>query len=152
MSTAGLLSAVACCANIVGNVVAGMLLERGVPRWTLVAAASMVMGVAALGIFLPVLGEMPAFVLCMVFSGVGGLLPATLIGTAAVAAPSPRLVPMAMGLLMLGSNLGQMVGPLVVGGAVDALGWSAAGVIVAAAGAVGVLLAFALRSSLRHLP
>lgn len=152
VGTAGLLSAAACCVNVVGNLAAGVLLQRGVPRWLLMAAASTVMGIAALGIFLPLLGEAPVFVLCMVFSGVGGLLPATVIGTAALAAPGPRLVPMAMGLLMLGSNFGQMVGPLVVGGAVDALGWSAAATIVAIAGGVGVLLAFSLRSRLRHMP
>ncbi|MCR6474853.1 MFS transporter [Variovorax sp. ZS18.2.2] len=150
VGTAGLLSAVACCANIGGNLAAGMLLARGVARWVLVAAASAVMGISALGIFLPVLGETPTFVLCLVFSAVGGLLPATLIGTSAAVAPSPRLVPMAVGLLMLGSNLGQMVGPVTVGGAVDALGWSAAAAIVAVAGAVGVLLAFGLRRAMRH--
>lgn len=152
VGTAGLLSAVACCANIIGNLAAGVLLERGVARWMLVAAASTVMGLAALGIFLPVLGEMPTFVLCLVFSGVGGVLPATLIGTSATVAPSPRLVPMAVGLLMLGSNLGQMVGPVIVGGAVDALGWSAAAAIVAMAGVLGVLLAFGLRRAMRHNP
>jgi DHA1 family inner membrane transport protein len=152
VGTAGLLSAVACCANIIGNLAAGVLLERGVARWVLVAAASAVMGLAALGIFLPVLGEMPTFVLCLVFSGVGGVLPATLIGTSATVAPSPRLVPMAVGLLMLGSNLGQMVGPVIVGGAVDALGWSAAAAIVAMAGVLGVLLAFGLRRAMRHKP
>jgi DHA1 family inner membrane transport protein len=150
IGTAGLLSAVACCANIVGNLAAGMLLERGVARWVLVAAASAVMSVSALGIFLPVLNEAPTFVLCLVFSAVGGLLPATLIGTSATVAPSPRLVPMAVGLLMLGSNLGQMVGPVIVGGAVDALGWSAAAAIVAVAGVLGVLLAFGLRRAMRH--
>jgi DHA1 family inner membrane transport protein len=136
VGTAGLLSAVACCANIIGNLAAGVLLERGVARWVLVAAASAVMGLAA----------------CLVFSGVGGVLPATLIGTSATVAPSPRLVPMAVGLLMLGSNLGQMVGPVIVGGAVDALGWSAAAAIVAMAGVRGVLLAFGLRRAMRHKP
>jgi predicted MFS family arabinose efflux permease len=150
VGTAGLLSAVACCANIVGNLAAGMLLERGVARWVLVAVASAVMSVSALGIFLPLLGETPTFVLCLVFSGVGGLLPATLIGTSATVAPSPRLVPMAVGLLMLGSNLGQMVGPVTVGSAVDALGWSAAAAIVAVAGVLGVLLALGLRRAMRR--
>jgi predicted MFS family arabinose efflux permease len=150
VGTAGLLSAVACCANIAGNLAAGVLLKRGVARWILVAAASTVMGLSALGIFLPVLGEMPTFVLCLVFSGVGGVLPATLIGTSAIVAPESRLVPMAVGLLMLGSNLGQMVGPVVVGGAVDALGWSAAAAIVAVAGGLGVLLAFGLRRAMHR--
>jgi MFS family permease len=55
---------------------------------------------------------------------------------------------MSMGLLMLGSNLGQMIGPVIVGGAVDSMGWPAAAVIVALAGAMGVLLALGLRRSM----
>ncbi|MET3441202.1 putative MFS family arabinose efflux permease [Variovorax paradoxus] len=147
-ATAGSLSAVACCANVLGNLAAGVLLKRGVARWLLAASASALMGLSAIGIFLPVLGAVPAFVLCLAFSGAGGLLPATLIGTSAMVAPSARLAPMSMGLLMLGSNLGQMIGPLVVGGAVDTLGWPAAAAIVAVAGVMGVLLALGLRRSL----
>ncbi|MDP9929359.1 MFS transporter [Variovorax paradoxus] len=147
-ATAGSLSAVACCINVAGNLVAGVLLKRGAARWLLAASASALMGLSAIGIFLPVLGAMPAFALCLAFSAAGGLLPATLIGTSAIVAPSARLAPMSMGLLMLGSNLGQMVGPVVVGGAVDSLGWSAAAAIVAVAGVIGVLLALGLRRSL----
>ncbi|WP_369650493.1 MULTISPECIES: MFS transporter [unclassified Variovorax] len=147
-ATAGQLSAVACCVNVAGNLAAGMLLKRGIARWLLAALASALMGISAVGIFLPVLGALPAFVLCLVFSGAGGLLPATLIGTSPLVAPSTRLVPMSMGLLMLGSNLGQMIGPVIVGGAVDSLGWPAAAAIVALAGAIGVLLALGLRRSM----
>lgn len=147
-ATAGQLSAVACCVNVAGNLAAGMLLKRGIARWLLAALASALMGISAIGIFLPVLGALPAFVLCLVFSGAGGLLPATLIGTSPIVAPSTRLVPMSMGLLMLGSNLGQMIGPVIVGGAVDSLGWPAAAAIVALAGVMGVLLALGLRRSM----
>lgn len=147
-ATAGQLSAVACCVNVAGNLAAGMLLKHGIARWLLAALASALMGISAIGIFLPVLGALPAFVLCLVFSGAGGLLPATLIGTSPIVAPSTRLVPMSMGLLMLGSNVGQMIGPVIVGGAVDSLGWPAAAAIVALAGAMGVLLALGLRRSM----
>jgi predicted MFS family arabinose efflux permease len=151
-ATAGSLSAVACCANVAGNLVAGVLLKRGAARWLLAASASALMGLSAIGIFLPVLGAVPAFALCLAFSAAGGLLPATLIGTSAIVAPGARLAPMSMGLLMLGSNLGQMIGPVVVGGAVDSLGWPAAAAVVAAAGVIGVLLALALRRSLARKP
>ncbi|QGW81677.1 MFS transporter [Variovorax paradoxus] len=148
MAAAGSLSAVACCVNVVGNLAAGVLLKRGVARWLLAAVASALMGLSAIGIFLPVIGALPAFLLCLAFSGAGGLLPATLIGTSPIVAPSARLVPMSMGLLMLGSNLGQMIGPVIVGGAVDSMGWPAAAIIVALAGAMGVLLALGLRRSM----
>jgi DHA1 family inner membrane transport protein len=148
MGAAGSLSALACCVNVAGNLVAGVLLKRGVARWLLAAVASALMGLSAIGIFLPVLGALPAFLLCLAFSGAGGLLPATLIGTSPIVSPNARLVPMSMGLLMLGSNLGQMIGPVIVGGAVDSMGWPAAAVIVALAGAMGVLLALGLRRSM----
>jgi predicted MFS family arabinose efflux permease len=148
MAAAGSLSAVACCVNVAGNLAAGVLLKRGVARWLLAAVASALMGLSAIGIFLPVLGAVPAFLLCLAFSGAGGLLPATLIGTSPIVSPNARLVPMSMGLLMLGSNLGQMIGPVIVGGAVDSMGWAAAAVIVALAGASGVLLALGLRRSM----
>ena len=148
MAAAGSLSAVACCVNVAGNLAAGVLLKRGVARWLLAAVASALMGLSAIGIFLPVLGALPAFLLCLAFSGAGGLLPATLIGTSPIVSPNARLVPMSMGLLMLGSNLGQMIGPVIVGGAVDSMGWPAAAVIVALAGAMGVLLALGLRRSM----
>lgn len=148
MAAAGSLSALACCVNVAGNLAAGVLLKRGVARWLLAAVASALMGLSAIGIFLPVLGALPAFLLCLAFSGAGGLLPATLIGTSPIVSPSARLVPMSMGLLMLGSNLGQMIGPVIVGGAVDSMGWPAAAVIVALAGAMGVLLALGLRRSM----
>lgn len=148
MAAAGSLSAVACCVNVAGNLAAGVLLKRGVARWLLAAVASALMGLSAIGIFLPVLGAVPAFLLCLAFSSAGGLLPATLIGTSPIVSPNARLVPMSMGLLMLGSNLGQMIGPVIVGGAVDSMGWPAAAVIVALAGAMGVLLALGLRRSM----
>ncbi|MDH6595167.1 DHA1 family inner membrane transport protein [Variovorax sp. TBS-050B] len=147
-AAAGALSALACCVNVAGNLAAGMLLKRGAARWLLAASASAFMGLAALGIFLPVFGAPATFVLCLVFSGAGGLLPATLIGSSPLTAPSPRLAPMAMGLLMLGSNLGQMAGPVLVGSAVDAHGWPAATAIVAVAGVAGVLLALGLRRAM----
>lgn len=66
-ATAGQLSAAACCVNVAGNLAAGMLLQRGIARWLLAALASALMGIASIGIFLPVLGAVPAFVLCLVF-------------------------------------------------------------------------------------
>ncbi|KWV58377.1 MFS transporter [Bradyrhizobium macuxiense] len=129
----GVLSAVAALANVIGNLAAGRLLARGVGRDALIGAAALVMGVSALGIFMPVLGGWGAFWLCLVFAVSGGLIPATLLSSAPAAASSPATVPVMMGLLMMGSNLGQVVGPIAVGMTVSAWGWSAAGIMVLAA-------------------
>jgi predicted MFS family arabinose efflux permease len=133
-STAGLLSALATGANIIGNLGAGYLLARGARRTTLLAGAYLTMGLAGIGIFLQVFGDTPTFLLCILFSAVGGLIPATLIASAPLLAPSAALAPVVIGLVMQGSNLGQVIGPVAVGGAIGIYGWAAAaGVVLIAA-------------------
>lgn len=144
---AGGLSALAAAANVVGNLAAGNLLARGVSRPPLIAVAAVVMGASALGIFLPVLGGWGAFILCLVFSAIGGLIPATLLATAPAAARSAAMVAVMMGLLMTGSNFGQVTGPIAVGAVVSAWGWSAACVMVVAAAILAGLAAWMLARS-----
>lgn len=149
LRTAGLLSAVATTGNIFGNMAAGLLLSRGMPRATLAGIASLTMTLAGLGIFLPVFADTPTFLLCVLFSAVGGLLPATLLATAPVVAPDDRLTPVVLGLVMQGSNLGQVIGPVAIGGTIDAFGWPSAAAIVGIAGLIGTLLSLRLRDILR---
>ncbi|QOZ34830.1 MFS transporter [Bradyrhizobium sp. CCBAU 53421] len=142
--SAGALSALAAAGNVVGNLAAGHLLARGVSRTVLIVVAAVVMGASALGIFLPVLGGWGAFMLCLLFSATGGLIPATLLATAPAAAGSAAMVPVMMGLLMTGSNFGQVTGPIAVGAVVSAWGWSAACVMVVAAAILAGLAAWML--------
>ncbi|MCD0503203.1 CynX/NimT family MFS transporter, partial [Bordetella petrii] len=100
--TAGWLSALASAANIVGNLAAGYLLSRGVGRPLLLGSASLAMGAAGLGIFLPLLPDTPTFLLCVLFSAVGGLIPASLLSGAPLAAPAAALTPVVLGLIMQG--------------------------------------------------
>ena len=88
---------------------------------------------------------MPTFLLCVLFSAVGGLIPATLLGTAPLVAPRPALTAATVGLVMMGSNLGQVIGPVTVGGVIDRYGWAQASLIVAAAALGGVAIAWRLR-------
>ncbi|WP_456670234.1 MFS transporter [Bradyrhizobium sp. USDA 3240] len=144
---AGGLSALAAAANVVGNLAAGNLLARGVSRTGLIAVAAVVMGASAVGIFLPVLGGAGGFMLCLLcllFSATGGLIPATLLATAPAAARSAAMVPVMMGLLMTGSNFGQVTAPIAVGAVVSAWGWSAACVMVVAAAILAGLAAWLL--------
>lgn len=142
---AGILSALVVAANILGNLVAGMLLGRGMARWKPMALASIVMGLSGIAIFLAPLPAFLVLLLCLIFSGVGGLLPATALTLAPRLAPQPALAPMALGIVMQGSNLGQVVAPVAVGAAVDAAGWPAAAWPVAIAAAAGLGLTFLLR-------
>lgn len=141
----GLLTALAIGANMIGNLAAGYLLARGVSRPVLVGGTCLTMGLAALGIFLPVFGDVPTFLLCLLFSAVGGLIPATLLSSAPVVAPTAALVPVVVGLLMQGSNLGQVVGPVTVGAAIETWGWHAAAAVVALSALAAMLLARGMR-------
>lgn len=141
LSTAGLLAAAVTAINAAGNLSAGILLERGVGRSAVLAGTTLVMGVAALGIFVPVLPGMAALLLCLLFSALGGLLPATVLATSPLVARTPRQLPIVVGLIMQGSNVGQVVGPVAMGGGYMILGWSAGAVVVGLAAICATALA-----------
>lgn len=148
LATAGLLSALATTGNIAGNLIAGLLLSRGIGRVKLIIAASIAMGLCGIGIFLGLLPDTVTFLLCVLFAGAGGLIPATLLASAPLAAPSAKLMPVVVGLMMQGSNLGQVVGPVAVGSVIEALGWPSAAGVVGAAALLAMLTALGLRDVL----
>jgi predicted MFS family arabinose efflux permease len=143
--TAGMLAAAVAGANIVGNLASGPLLRRGLQRWSAMAITSTVIAVTSFGIFAPAMPGALAYVLCLIFSAAGGLLPGCVLGGAAVFAPERRLVPTTLGLLMQGSNLGQLIGPVAVGVAVGGFGWPGARLVLIPASLLGIVLALVLR-------
>lgn len=142
---AGMATAAVAGINILGNLATGPLLRRGAPRWAIMAAASAFGALAMFGIFAPAMPGGSAYGLCLAFSAVGGLLPGCVLAGAAVYAPERRLVPVALGLIMQGSNIGQLVGPVAVGAVVSALGWEGARLILVPASLLGLILALVLR-------
>src|SRR3546814_16464124 len=68
-----------------------------------------------------------------------------LLGAAPKLAPEPRLAPISLGLVIPGTNLGLLLGPVAVGSLVAAGGWEAAAIPVAAAGLPGAALALGFR-------
>ncbi|MOA61109.1 hypothetical protein D3C78_1861640 [compost metagenome] len=56
---------------------------------------------------------------------------------------------MAMGLLMQGSNLGQLVGPVAVGTAIEVYGWTSGAAFIGAGALACILLANTLDRALR---
>ncbi|WP_367111451.1 CynX/NimT family MFS transporter [uncultured Psychrobacter sp.] len=147
---ASVLTAAAIGANIIGNLAAGALRERGVAQWKIISVASIVMGVTGLGVFLPILPNLAVFGACVAFSAFGGLIPAIVMGGIPTLTPSDKLAPVSFGLVMQGNNLGQLIGPVAIGGVVGAMGWNAVAVFIAGGGVVVVLLALALRRSFQH--
>ncbi|HWU40481.1 MAG TPA: hypothetical protein VN203_22765, partial [Candidatus Acidoferrum sp.] len=82
---------------------------------------------------------------CLLFSLIGGLLPASALGGAPVYAPTPQQLATTNGLIMQGGQFGQAIGPptlaLIVslGG-----GWKSAPWLLVGSAAVGVALSFGL--------
>lgn len=148
---AAALTALVIAANVVGNLAGGALLHRGVPRWRLVATASAVMGLVSFGIYHPAAPLELRYALALVFSTVGGILPATVLGWAPATAPSERHAAVANGLVVQGSHLGQIIGPPALATlAVASGGWTWSPAILASAAIVGIALAWLLRQSERR--
>ena len=89
-----------------------------------------------------------AFGLCLLFSAVGGVIPAILLSSAPLVAPAAGLAPIVLGLIVQGNNLGQILGPTAIGGALDRFGWGSAAYIVAGAALIAVLV---VASTLRRV-
>jgi MFS family permease len=104
------------------------------------------MSLSTLGIYSTVMPDILRFILCLVFSGISGVIPAAILSGAPVHAPEPHLVGTANGLILQGSNIGHLIGPpilaLIVGGYG---GWQGAPWLFVISGLVGLLLALVIR-------
>ncbi len=124
----GVLTALAAAVNMLGNLGAGRLLQRGVAPPRLLAIGFVVMALAAGAAFagsagagLPPVGR---FIAVLVFSGVGGMVPATLFALAMRLAPGEDTVSTTVGWMQQLSALGQFAGPPIVAAiAARAGGW-----------------------------
>ncbi|MDH3263727.1 MAG: MFS transporter, partial [Paracoccaceae bacterium] len=128
LESAALVTALIVLMNVPGCLLGGWLMRRGASARGLVLAGSLIMALAATGIFLPGLPGPARMVLCVAFSFFGGLIPPSLFNSVPAAAPSAHHVGAGNGMLMQGSALGQFIGAPAVAVAVAWAGgnWSAA--------------------------
>ncbi|WP_431854600.1 CynX/NimT family MFS transporter [Azospirillum sp.] len=141
-TAATLLTALLVLANVPGCILGGWLMRKAVPRGWLLATASAVMALSAP---LAVAGVGPdgfRYALCLLFSFAGGMLPAASFSGAAAHAPSPKHLASANGMVLQGSNLGQLLGPPLIAQIVSQAGgdWQAATVTLAVAAACAASL------------
>jgi MFS family permease len=142
---ASVFTAIMVAMNVPGNLMGGWLLHRGFRRWKLIASASLVMGACSLAIYSPTLPFAARYTACLLFSLVGGLLPASVLGGAPMYAPNPNLVATTNGLLMQGGQLGQVIGPPVLALMVSmGGGWKSAPWLLGSSAAAGVALSLGL--------
>lgn len=143
---AAALTAVIVAVNFLGNLFGGWLLQKNMPRWSLVATGICIMSLSTLGIYSGAIPDVLRFVLCLVFSGISGVIPAAILSGAPVHAPEPHLVGTTSGLILQGSNIGHLIGPpvlaLIVGGTG---GWQGAPWLFIISGFLGLMLALVIR-------
>lgn len=125
-STAAVVTAVVTIVNVAGNLAAGWLLQRRVPRVTIIVGATLSMAVCAAGIFLDGVPDLARLLLAGIYSAVIGVVPGCLFTAIPIHAPRPQLVGAATGLLMQVSNFGALLGPPITAALVSAGGWPAA--------------------------
>jgi len=128
----GIMTALVALANITGNLGAGQLLHRNVRAHHLLYTGFAAMGLTAwvaFGLLAPGSGQ---FVAVLLFSALGGLIPAALFYLAVRLAPDEHSISSTVGWMQQWSALGQFAGPPLVALVVSLAGgwqwtWSVTG-------------------------
>ena len=150
----GVLTACVAFANVTGNLLSGRLLQRGWPVRRLLHVGFACMALGAIGAF----GEwqglaLPTFwrfVSVLLFSALGGLVPATLFATAVRLAPDESTISTTVGYMQQWSAFGQFAGPpLVAWVAARVGGWQWTWGVTVSLSVLGALLALRIERTLR---
>ncbi|MBO6783574.1 MAG: MFS transporter [Alphaproteobacteria bacterium] len=146
LGAASALAALVAVVNVGGNLVAGIAMYRGVSRTLLIVGTFALIAASALLMYDDGLGFGVRLSAAIFLSFIAGMIPACLFAATPIMAPAPTLVGATTGLMMQGSQLGQLVGPVAMAWVVTATGsWDFGPVTLVVAAAAGILLAFALR-------
>ena len=131
--------------NVIGNLLAGRLIRRGVPVSSLLSVAALSVGAAALITLLP----LPIYIrICsaVVFAVTGGLIPGTLFATASRVASTPAATGILIGFMLQAAGLGQWMGPMLLTRLVEGTGlWWTGGLLLllmATLGAIAAIIGF----------
>lgn len=106
-----IVAAVVMMINAIGNVAAGLLLDKGFRRATLVVVAAVVMGCGSCMVMSDVLPVEARLAGAICFSCFGGMIPGALFAGVRHHAPSPAHVSTVNGLMLQGVAIGQFIGP-----------------------------------------
>ena len=142
----GGLTALAAAVNIVGNLATGRFLQRGVAPPALLYVGFIGMGLGAIAAFAgaPQTGLPPLlrYFGVLVFSMIGGFIPATLFALAVQLAPNQMTLATTVGWVQQWSAFGQFAGPPAVAWiASRAGGWQWTWLVCCACSALGLVLA-----------
>ena len=156
LTSASLLTALVVAANIPGNWLGGVLLQRGFARGAIVCAAGAFTLLICSAIFAPGLADALRYAACVLFSFGVGVLPGSIMSASQTHARTAAQVATVQGMIMQGSNLGQFVSPLLVAAVVvthapAALDWGRMLGLLLASGGLIVAGGLWLRSIERRL-
>jgi len=151
-TAASLLAAAYVAINVPGNLLGGVLMKRGAPRWAMIASASAAMGASALAVFSSTAPDWVRLAAVLVFSFLGGLIPMAVLSGTPVHARSPQHIATTNGMVMQASHLGQFVLPIVIAYVAAHLGgWSASLGMMLTLSAAGILSGLAVGRFERRL-
>lgn len=117
-----LLTSAMLLACVPGNVLGGSLVQRGLSRGGLIAAAHVATGVGALAYTWAALPDVLRYTAAVFVSFAGGVIPAAVMASTTVLARSPQQIGTLQGLYLQGAQLGQFVGTPLIAAVVAASG------------------------------
>ncbi|MDO9402337.1 MAG: MFS transporter [Polaromonas sp.] len=132
--------AVVIIANAPGNWLGGYLSQRGLAPAHLILASGLVMGVTGWAAFAADLDPGLRFALCVAFSFIGGVLPASIYACVPAVAARRQNFGSVNGLVVQASNIGALLGPPLAAALVAASGWRGVGPAYLLTSALSALL------------
>ena len=146
LATAATVSALIVIFNAPSNILAGWLAKRGVGTWLMVAIPILIMGVLGYFLFSDLVANSVKVPLAIGMSFFGGFLPGAVIVAVPRHSPSPAQVGAVNGIIMQGSNVGQLAGPPILAAVVTwSGGWDNAGWLLLLIGVIGAGFALGVR-------
>jgi cyanate permease len=125
-ATASLLTAAFVAANIPGNLLGGVFLGLGMPRWVIMTGGAAAMGFAALGFLAGGAPDALRFGCALAFSLLGGVIPGAIFSATPVHAKSSEHIGTTNGMIMQASHFAQFAVPILVAWMASRFGgWSA---------------------------
>lgn len=140
LGQATVIVAVVIVANAPGNWLGGYLSHRGLAPVHLILISGLVMGVTGWAAFAADLDPALRFALCVAFSFIGGVLPASIYACVPAVAARRQNFGSVNGLVVQASNIGALLGPPLAAALVVTSGWRGVGPVYLITSALSALL------------
>jgi cyanate permease len=148
LAVAGLVTSIVSLANVPANLLGAFLQHRGVPGWLLIVVGSAWIAVTVWGVLDPGLPLPVRIASALAFSLVVGIVPSAAFSGVVSMSGGTASAGAAVGLLVQGSSVGQLLGPPLVVGVASAAGSWVGGAATVTCLAAGLLIGGLLYRSL----